>query len=118
MLAMRRLRAAGATVVSAEMVAFEWLRGCEHPRFREVLRELTIRIVRILFPGVGLLVLSAWCLGILNTHRRFFLPYAAPTLWRRLVANGMREDFSWERQVLEYERLYEGKGQEEGTQPS
>jgi starch synthase len=36
--------------------------------------------------------------------------YAAPTLWRRLVANGMREDFSWERQVLEYERLYEGKG--------
>src|SRR5207248_6166602 len=23
----------------------------------------------------------AWCLGILNTHRRFFLPYAAPALW-------------------------------------
>jgi glycogen synthase len=23
------------------------------------------------------------------------------------VLNGMREDFSWERQVLEYERLYE-----------
>ncbi len=32
--------------------------------------------------------------------------YASPTLWRRLVANGMREDFSWEQQVLEYERLY------------
>jgi starch synthase len=32
--------------------------------------------------------------------------YASPTLWRRLVANGMREDFSWERQVQEYERLY------------
>jgi len=29
----------------------------------------------------GLMVMSAWCLGILNTHRRFFLPYAAPALW-------------------------------------
>ena len=36
-LAMQRLREAGTTVVSAEMVAFEWLQGCEHPRFREVL---------------------------------------------------------------------------------
>jgi len=33
--------------------------------------------------------------------------YAQPTLWRRLVLNGMREDFSWERQGAEYERLYE-----------
>jgi putative peptidoglycan lipid II flippase len=27
------------------------------------------------------MVVSAWCLGVLNTHRRFFLPYAAPALW-------------------------------------
>jgi putative peptidoglycan lipid II flippase len=27
------------------------------------------------------LVLSAWTLGVLNSHRRFFLPYAAPVLW-------------------------------------
>jgi putative peptidoglycan lipid II flippase len=44
-------------------------------------RALTIRIVRILFPGVGLLVISAWCLGILNSHRRFFLSYTAPIIW-------------------------------------
>lgn len=44
-------------------------------------RELTIRLVRILFPGAGLLALSAWCLGILNSHRRFFLSYAAPVVW-------------------------------------
>ena len=37
--------------------------------------------MRILFPGAGLLVLSAWCLGVLNSHRRFFLSYAAPVLW-------------------------------------
>ena len=36
-LAMQRLQAAGATVVSVEMVVFEWLHGCEHPRFRAVL---------------------------------------------------------------------------------
>ena len=44
-------------------------------------RELTVRLVRILFPGVGLLVLSAWCLGVLNSHRRFLLSYMAPVLW-------------------------------------
>jgi putative peptidoglycan lipid II flippase len=42
---------------------------------------LTIRITRILFPGAGLLVLSAWCLGVLNSHRRFLLSYSAPMLW-------------------------------------
>ena len=44
-------------------------------------RELTIRLVRILFPSAGLLVLSAWCLGVLNSHRRFFLSYTAPVIW-------------------------------------
>lgn len=35
--AMARLSQAGATIVHHEMVAFEWLHHCEHPRFREVL---------------------------------------------------------------------------------
>ena len=51
-------------------------KGFDEPR-----RQLTISLVRILFPMTGLMVISAWCLGILNTHRRFFLPYAAPALW-------------------------------------
>ncbi len=37
--------------------------------------------MRILFPGAGFLVLSAWCLGILNSHRKFFLSYTAPVIW-------------------------------------
>ena len=41
-------------------------------------RLLAVHLVRILFPATGTLVLSAWCLGILNSHRRFFLSYAAP----------------------------------------
>jgi putative peptidoglycan lipid II flippase len=42
--------------------------------------ELTVTLMRIIVPGVGFLVLSAWCLGILNSHRRFFLSYVAPVL--------------------------------------
>ena len=44
-------------------------------------RALTETLVRILFPGTGLMVLSAWCLGVLNSHRRFLLSYAAPVVW-------------------------------------
>jgi putative peptidoglycan lipid II flippase len=44
-------------------------------------RDLTIRLVRVMFPGVGLLVMSAWCLGILNSHRKFFLSYVSPVAW-------------------------------------
>ncbi|MGA9998010.1 MAG: lipid II flippase MurJ, partial [Pyrinomonadaceae bacterium] len=40
------------------------------PGFEGETRELTIRLVRIFFPGAGLLVMSAWCLGVLNSHRR------------------------------------------------
>ena len=42
--------------------------------------ELTVSLVRIMFPGVGFLVLSAWCLGVLNSHGRFFLSYVAPVI--------------------------------------
>jgi len=49
--------------------------------FPEEKRELTTQCVRILFPGVALLVMSAWCLGVLNSHRRFFLSYVAPVVW-------------------------------------
>ena len=43
--------------------------------------ELAVSLVRITALGTGLAVMSAWCLGILNSHRRFFLSYAAPVLW-------------------------------------
>ncbi|MDY7095608.1 MAG: murein biosynthesis integral membrane protein MurJ [Acidobacteriota bacterium] len=43
--------------------------------------ELSVRAVRWIFPMTGLLMLSAWCLGVLNSHRRFFLSYFAPVLW-------------------------------------
>jgi len=48
------------------------------PGFQGSVRTLTIHLVRILFPGAGALVMSAWCLGVLNSHRRFLLSYSAP----------------------------------------
>lgn len=51
------------------------------PGFEGEKAELTARLVRLFFPGMALLVMSAWCLGILNSHRKFFLSYAAPVLW-------------------------------------
>jgi putative peptidoglycan lipid II flippase len=42
---------------------------------------LSVMGIRILFPMTGLLVLSVWALAILNSNRRFFLPYFAPVLW-------------------------------------
>lgn len=67
------------------------------PGFEGEKRRLTITLVRVLFPGAGVLVLSAWCLGILNSHQRFLLSYTAPVLWNAamivtLVAFGARRD--------------------------
>ncbi len=55
------------------------------PGFTGDKRLLTVRLVQAMFPGVGLLVLSAWCLGILNSHRRFFLSYASPVAWNAVM---------------------------------
>jgi putative peptidoglycan lipid II flippase len=51
------------------------------PGFSGPTRDLTVTLVAIMFPMSGLTILSAWCLGVLNTHRRFFLSYAAPAVW-------------------------------------
>jgi len=55
------------------------------PGFTGEKRELTVLLTRILFPGAALFVFSAWCLGILNSHRRFFLSYAAPVAWNAVM---------------------------------
>ena len=42
---------------------------------------LAVRLTRVMFPMTGLMVLSGWCLGIQNSHRRFFMSYASAALW-------------------------------------
>lgn len=43
--------------------------------------ELTVDLMRIVAVGTAVLVPSAWCLGVLNSHRRFFVSYVAPVAW-------------------------------------
>ena len=92
----RRGRVAGAVAALLALVTVAcscWSACCSRrgssPSSRRASRarsaRSTIRLVRILFPGAGLLVLSAWCLGVLNSHRRFFLCYAAPVLWNLAI---------------------------------
>ncbi|HEY4239624.1 MAG TPA: murein biosynthesis integral membrane protein MurJ [Kofleriaceae bacterium] len=70
-----------ALIAAAGVTAARPLVDILAPGFSGESRELTIVLVRILFPGVALLVLSAWCLGVLNSHRKFFLAYVSPVLW-------------------------------------
>lgn len=74
-----------AVLVLAGVLATPWIIDLIVPGFKGETRALTIRLVRILFPGVGLLVMSAWCLGILNSHRRFFLSYVSSVVWNGAI---------------------------------
>jgi len=85
-----------SVLVAVGIVLTPYLIDIIAPGFHGEKQELTIRLVQILFPGAGLLVLSAWCLGILNSHRKFFLSYTAPVVWNvamiaTLVGFGGRE---------------------------
>lgn len=63
-------------VLLAPVIVTVFMPGLDQQRF-----DLTVQVTRIVFPMAGILVLSAWALGILNSHRNFFLPYFAPVLW-------------------------------------
>ena len=70
-----------AVLVVAGMLLARPLTVVLTPGFSGERLDLAVTLLRIMFPGIGLLVLSAWCLGILNSHRRFFLSYVAPVIW-------------------------------------
>ena len=78
-----------AALVLAGVLATPWIIDVIVPGFKGETRALTIQLVRILFPGVGLLVLSAWCLGILNSHRRFFLSYVSAVVWNGAIIGAL-----------------------------
>jgi putative peptidoglycan lipid II flippase len=77
------------------VIAAPWLTFAIVPGFDADKLGDTMRIVRIAFPMTGLLVLSAWALGVLNSHRRFFLPYAAPAVWSLTQIAGFYFFGSW-----------------------
>ncbi len=78
-----------AVLVLLGVLAAPWVVDVVLRGFQGETRALTIRLVRVLFPGVGLLVMSAWCLGILNSHRRFFLSYVSSVAWNAAIIGAM-----------------------------
>ncbi|HSA54729.1 MAG TPA: murein biosynthesis integral membrane protein MurJ, partial [Gemmatimonadaceae bacterium] len=70
-----------AVVVLLGILAAPALTALFVPGYSGEKLALAVRLVRILFPGAALLVLAAWSLGVLNSHRRFFLAYASAALW-------------------------------------
>jgi putative peptidoglycan lipid II flippase len=70
-----------SALVLVGVLTTPWLIDAIAPGFHGAKRELTIQLVRIFFPGAGLAVMSAWCLGILNSHHKFFLSYSAQVIW-------------------------------------
>ncbi len=82
------------TAVAGALALLGWLLapvlvGLFFPRWDAQKQELTTLLVRILFPMTGVLVLSAWALGILNSHRRFFVSYVAPVFWNLAMIAAM-----------------------------
>jgi putative peptidoglycan lipid II flippase len=68
-------------LVLAGIATAPWIVAIIVPGFDPAKHALSVRLVRILFPGAAILVLSAWSLGVLNSHGRFFLSYVSPVLW-------------------------------------
>jgi putative peptidoglycan lipid II flippase len=72
-------------IVVAGVFATPFLISIIAPGFQGEKKLLTIKLVQIIFPGSGLMVMSAWCLGVLNSHHKFFLSYSAPVIWNLAI---------------------------------
>jgi putative peptidoglycan lipid II flippase len=79
------LALAVSVVVLVGVLATPFIIDLIAPGFTGSRRALTVVLVRIFFPGAGLLVMSAWCLGVLNSHGRFLLSYSAPVAWNAVL---------------------------------
>jgi len=83
------LAAATAVLAAAGMLATPLVVRIITPGLSPAEHAMAVRWVRILFPATATLVLSAWCLGVLNSHRRFFLSYAAPVVLNGTVIGAL-----------------------------
>lgn len=87
-----------SVLVVAGILAAPILIDAIAPGFSGEKKDLCVQLVKIFFPGAGILVFSALCLGILNSHGKFFLSYTAPVLWNTmiiisLIVFGSRDEF-------------------------
>lgn len=78
-----------SVLVLAGILAAPHLIAIIAPGFTGERRDLAVRLTQIFFPGAGLLVFSAWCLGILNSHGKFFYSYAVGVVWNAAMIAAM-----------------------------
>ncbi|HUF89112.1 MAG TPA: murein biosynthesis integral membrane protein MurJ [Gemmatimonadota bacterium] len=83
------LLATVAVLTLAGMAAAPVLAWVVAPGFDPDLRALVERLIVILFPTMALLVLGAWCMGVLHAHGRFFWPNFAPLFWSVVSAGAL-----------------------------
>jgi len=53
--------------------------------------------------------------ALLNAIEQALAAYHRPQVWQRLLSNGMRQDFSWERSAKQYLEIYESLQKRKGT---
>lgn len=56
---------------------------------------LAVTVVQLSFPMTAFLVLSAWALGVLNSHRKFLLSYFAPVAWNVALLGALAVGVIW-----------------------
>ena len=78
------LLVAAAALTLIGIAAAPWLTAILAGGLAPETAALTTRLMRVLFPMTGVMVLSGWCLGVQNAHRRFFLAYASAAAWSLL----------------------------------
>lgn len=81
-------------------------------RFDPAQQALTVRLVRVLFLMTAVLVVSAWALGVLNSHRRFFVSYVSPVLWNVAMVATLLVFGSWSAPWLAGEAVGAGWSEE------
>jgi len=96
------LLAFSALLVGVGIVTAPLLIDIFASRFDESATVMTVRMVRIMFPMAGVMIVAAWCLGILTSHRRFYLPFVAPVLWNlaQIVGLIVGARLGWEPLVI------------------
>jgi putative peptidoglycan lipid II flippase len=77
------------SALSLGIIFSDFLVSIFAPGFSDEAARTTGTLLQIIFPGTALLVLSAWCLGILNSHRYFVLSYSAPLFWNFSIILGL-----------------------------
>lgn len=79
------LAAAAGSLALAGYAAAPWLAAAVAPGFDDDTSRILAALLQLFFPMAAFLILSAWTLGVLNSHGRFFTAYVAPALWNASI---------------------------------